>query len=104
MKGNKTTKQERPSSKCGFRLGNIGHTLGASRKFSMDEIWECIRRHARGDWGNLCPEDREGNERALSKENPGRIMSIYEYADGRVLWVVTEADRSVTSALLPEEY
>lgn len=104
MQGNNTTKNRMPEAKRKFRLGNIGHTLGASRAFSREEIWACIRRHASGDWGNLCPEDREGNERALSANCPGRIMSIYEHADGRTLWVVTEADRSITTALLPEEY
>jgi len=60
-----------------------------------------ISRHARGDWGDLSEKDRVANERALVEGD--RILSAYVLPQGRV-WIITEADRSVTTALLPEEY
>ena len=60
-----------------------------------------IARHAAGDWGNLCAFDRRQNEIALREGY--RVLSFYEVPQGRV-WIITEADRSVTTILLPEEY
>src|SRR5215213_10236719 len=58
-------------------------------------------RHAAGDWGDLCPFDRRQNEIALREGL--RIFSSYETPAG-CCWIITEADRSVTTILLPEEY
>jgi hypothetical protein len=60
-----------------------------------------ITRHAAGDWGNLCAFDRHQNEIAL--RDSYRVLSSYDVPAGRV-WIITEADRSVTTILLPEEY
>jgi hypothetical protein len=60
-----------------------------------------IARHAAGDWGDLCAFDRRQNEIAL--RNGYRVFSSYEMITGRV-WIITEADRSITTILLPEEY
>lgn len=60
-----------------------------------------LARHAAGDWGELCGFDRRENERSL--RHGYRVLSSYEVGEGRV-WVITEADRSVTTVLLPEEY
>lgn len=90
--------------KVKFRLGEVFITQGVNHAFSPEEIRRCIKRHVEGDWGNVCPEDREQNERGLDKEDPGRLMSVYPFEDGRILWVITEWDRSATTALLPEEY
>ncbi len=60
-----------------------------------------IARHATGDWGDLCAHDRRENERSL--RHGWRVLSSYAVGEGRV-WVITEADRSVTTILLPEEY
>ncbi len=60
-----------------------------------------LSRHCSGDWGELDDHDRTENERSL--ENGWRVLSSYPVGEGKV-WVITEADRSVTTILLPEEY
>ena len=60
-----------------------------------------LLRHAHGDWGELCREDKTANNEAL-KEG-WRVMSAYT-VEGNTIWIITEADRSVTTALLPSEY
>ncbi|SCZ40025.1 MULTISPECIES: hypothetical protein [unclassified Pseudomonas] len=59
-------------------------------------------RHILGDWGDICDEDRQLNEDAL--QSGYRLMSAYDVEPGLRLWVITEADRTVTTILLPEEY
>jgi hypothetical protein len=63
---------------------------------------ECLKRHAKGDWGNLIPEDKRLSELAL--KDGGRLMSAYEHWRLPKIWVITEADRSATTVLFPEEY
>jgi hypothetical protein len=63
--------------------------------------FDLLRRHVRGDWGDLDLADKAANETAL--KHGGRILSAYDTQGGR-LWIITEADRSVTTILLPEEY
>lgn len=86
-----------------FELGQLVATPGALElldRAAMDAM-ELLRRHVTGDWGNVPPEDAAENTRAL--EHGWRILSSYTVAD-ETLWVITEADRSVTTLLLPEEY
>jgi hypothetical protein len=61
-----------------------------------------MRRHHSGDWGDLCDEDKQANEDAL--EDGLRILSCYQVGGGRRIYIITEADRSSTCVLLPEEY
>jgi hypothetical protein len=61
-----------------------------------------LRRHSIGDWGDLCAEDIEANRLALALG--GRVLSAYTLTDGVRIWVITEADRSATTLLLPEDY
>ena len=84
-------------------LGRVVATLGALKLLSEigEDPFGYIARHAAGDLGNLCPFDRRQNEIAL--RNGYQVFSSYETTAGRV-WVITEADRSVTTILLPEEY
>ncbi len=63
---------------------------------------DLLRRHANGDWGDLSPDDRRANEQAL--KTGARVFSVYDLKSGVKLWVITEADRSSTTILLPEEY
>jgi hypothetical protein len=63
--------------------------------------FDLLARHATGDWGELCAFDRRQNEIAL--RDGYRVFSSYNVSAGRV-WVITEADRSITTILLPEEY
>ena len=84
-------------------LGRVVATPGAL-KLLMDtgeDPFGYIARHAAGDWGELCAFDRRQNEIALREGL--RILSSYDVPAGRV-WIITEADRSVTTILLPEEY
>ncbi len=60
-----------------------------------------LQRHLQGDWGELCDDDKAENE--FSLKNGFRLMSSYSTACG-TLWIITEADRSATTFLLPEEY
>lgn len=63
---------------------------------------EFLSRHLRGDWGELCQEDKTENE--LSLKHGFRLLSSYPITDCATLWIITEADRSVTTLLLPSEY
>jgi hypothetical protein len=87
-----------------FALGQIVATPGilSALERNSQTPAEFIGRHLLGDWGTLCPEDRMANEEALSQGL--RLLSAYPLHDGERIWVITEADRSVTTALLPEEY
>ena len=84
-------------------LGRVVATPGALnllRKCGRHPF-DLLARHAAGDWGELCAFDRRQNEIALRECY--RVFSSYEVPEGRV-WIITEADRSVTTILLPEEY
>jgi hypothetical protein len=85
-----------------FPLGRILATPGIQASLSDDEKLECLFRHASGDWGTLCPEDDEANRLALMEG--GRLFSVYFSNEGQKFWIITEADRSATTFLLPEEY
>jgi hypothetical protein len=84
-------------------LGKVVATPGALRLLSEAgaEAFSYLARHATGDWGELCEYDRRQNEIALRDGN--RILSSYPVGGGKV-WIITEADRSVTTILLPEDY
>jgi hypothetical protein len=61
-----------------------------------------LARHARGDWGEVDAEDWALNDRAVGAK--ARILSAYRIPDGPTVWIITEADRSATTILLPEDY
>ena len=61
-----------------------------------------LHRHHCGDWGDLDAEDKETNETAL--KDGERLLSCYQFGEGRRIYIITERDRSVTTVLLPEEY
>jgi len=84
-------------------LGRVVATPGALKLLSEmgEDSFGYIARHAAGDWGELCAFDRRQNEIALREGL--RVLSSYDVPAGRV-WIITEADRSVTTILLPEEY
>jgi len=87
-----------------FRLGKLVATPGALAALTEagQSPMEFVARHLQGDWGDCCQEDRRANEGALRDE--ARIFSVYRTSKGTKLWVITEADRSSTCVLLPEEY
>jgi hypothetical protein len=84
-------------------LGRVVATPGAMTLLSQagEDPFGYLARHATGDWGELCAFDRRQNEIALREGN--RILSSYPVGGGKV-WIITEADRSVTTILLPEDY
>ena len=87
-----------------FALGQVVATPGAIEllQASCQSPAELLARHVRGDWGDLTPDDWELNDAALG--DGGRILSAYRMPSGAKLWIITEADRSSTCILLPEEY
>ena len=85
-----------------FRIGQLLMTPGVKDQISHDEILSAVQRHASCDWGDLCEEDKKQNNLAL--KNGGRLFSAYRTAPGIKFWVITEADQSATTVLLPEEY
>ena len=84
-------------------LGRVVATPGALSLLgkSGEHPFDLLARHETGDWGELCTFDRRQNEIALREGY--RVLSSYETTAGRV-WIITEADRSITTILLPEEY
>lgn len=87
-----------------FSLGRCLSTPGAltAMEVSGQAPGDFLVRHVRGDWGDVDDEDKQANEDAL--RDGTRILSSYKTKAGIKLWVITEADRSATTILLPEEY
>lgn len=85
-----------------LRLGRLVATPNALQAISQNDILHGIRRHQAGDWGDLCDDDKNANDRALVDGT--RILSSYKAANGTKYWIITEADRTVTTVLLPEDY
>jgi hypothetical protein len=87
-----------------FDLGRIVATPGALDV--LERVGETpatfLHRHVAGDWGNLDEHDRAENE--LSVRQGFRLLSAYKLCDGTKIWIITEADRSSTTILLPSEY
>jgi len=92
------------STKAHFPLGQIVATPGALDALTRanQSPHDFLNRHGTSDWGDLGNEDKAENEYSL--QHGFRILSSYTTAAGEKLWVITEADRSVTTLLLPEEY
>lgn len=91
-----------------FAMGQIVLTRGVyalavSNSNFNSFVQESLKRHSNGDWGDLCPEDREENEIALREGNL-RLFSSYEKEGLPKIWIITEADRSSTTVLFPDEY
>jgi hypothetical protein len=87
-----------------FPLGLTYATPGALEALSEaeQEAAEFLHRHQHGDWGEMCDEDKRENEFSVDKRL--RIFSAYHLSDGTKVWIIIEADRSVTTILLPSEY
>ena len=89
-------------SQAKFRLGHLVSTPNALSQLPNDEIIKAIQRHQAGDWGEVDKHDHQENERALIEGT--RLLSVYRTAAGVKFWIITEADRSVTTVLMPEDY
>jgi hypothetical protein len=85
-----------------FPLGEIVITSGALTKIKRGDIQAALRWYQRGNWGESEPEFRRQNDERVEKG--GTLASIYQDSCGVKFYIITEADRSVTTILLPEEY
>jgi len=85
-----------------FRCGRIVCTAGILAQVPNEDILAGIKRHQAGDWGDVDEPDRTKNELALTQGL--RLWSAYHAANGVKFWIITEADRSSTCVLLPEDY
>jgi hypothetical protein len=96
----KIAEDDRPK----FPLGALVETWGAEQ--ALQEAGESadtyLDRHAFGDWGDVDEHDAEEND--FSVENNLRILSVYTLSTGVKIWIITEANRSRTTTLLPAEY
>lgn len=85
-----------------FPLGRLVATPDALEQLTQHDILTALGRHASGDWGDCSEEDRQENDFSLAKGF--RILSVYHSQRGKKFWIITEADRSATTVLLPENY
>ena len=85
-----------------FPLGRVVMTPGIAAEVSDHERARALQRHGNQDWGDVCQEDCAENARSLKEGF--RLLSVYHTETGLTFWIITEADRSVTTLLLPEEY
>ncbi|MBA3334354.1 MAG: hypothetical protein H0T08_01960 [Acidobacteria bacterium] len=87
-----------------FPLRNVYLTVGAREALEESNQLpnEFLLKHQKGEWGIICKDDRRENE--LSVKEGFRILSAYRTSQDVKLWVITEADRSSTTILLPSEY
>jgi hypothetical protein len=85
-----------------FPLGQTVITRNALNTLDQQSVLESLTRHANCDWGNVSEGDREENN--LSLKEGFRLFSVYSDSRGQKFWIITEADRSATTVLLPEDY
>ena len=95
---------QRTERKPLFDLGQLVATPGALAALEKtgQNAMEFLSRHVSGDWGELPQEDQNENQLSLAKGF--RLLSSYRTSSGDKIWVITEADRSHTTLLLPDEY
>ena len=93
-----------------FELGKVCVTCGVNSLMADDKefskfLHRCFTRFVACDWGEMCDTDKQQNEEALT-HNDNRLFAAYEHADHPEwrLWIITEWDHSVTTALFPSEY
>lgn len=91
-------------SKPLFQVGQCVATPGALEAMGKagQAPSDFLNRHVRGDWGDVCLEDAEANQKSL--KDGSRLLSSYRTKLNVKLWIITEADRSSSCILLPEEY
>ena len=85
-----------------FPFGRIVITPNAMNSLTYDDMVAGMMRHLTGDWGDVDKHDRRENDKAL--KNGSRLLSVYHASNRVRFWIITEADRSATTVLLPEDY
>lgn len=98
----KKNSPKRSAHETVLSLGQLCATPAALALLSAEDIQSSLARHSRGDWGDVCAEDKQLNDMAMLSGT--RILSAYKTKAGVKFWIITEADRSVTTVLLPEDY
>jgi hypothetical protein len=93
-----------PTRRLYVPLGRVLATPGALRTLAGAKADGAVylARHAAGDWGDVDAEDRAANDHALAAGE--RLLSAYRLPNGERLWIITEADRSASTLLRPDEY
>jgi hypothetical protein len=89
---------DRPS----FPLGDFYVTAAVDRKLDQTDIWKALERHGQRDWGDVSTSEQLDNDESLVQGF--RLFSVYHDRNGVKFWVITEADRSATTVLLPDDY
>ncbi len=89
-----------------FKMGELYLTAGVNNRISEEVrfkifVKDCIEKHLSGEWGELGKEDKKENELSLKKGF--RLLSSYK-CNAEKIWIITEADRSSTTVLFPDEY
>ena len=94
----------RPGRLAYVPLGRVLATPRALRALALAGACgvDFLTRHASGDWGDVDAHDWAANDRALLADE--RLLSAYSLPTGERLWIITEADRSASTLLLPDEY
>ncbi len=97
-----------PETRVAFPLGTLVMTAGVNEKVAEDAkfaefVTRSLARHTAGDWGDMSQEDKKENDLALKAGNL-RVFSAYESPGLPKIWIITEADRSATTILFPDEY
>lgn len=85
-----------------FELGGLFLTPGALNLLDPEDVPNSLNRHRCGDWGDCDQEDAKANDLALVEGT--RVFSVYHDRRDQKFWIITEADRSMTTVILPEEY
>lgn len=85
-----------------FSLGRTLITPAAQAQLDAEDIYACLKRHERGDWGECSDADKTENDFLLTRHL--RLFSAYRDRKGTKFWIVTEADRSATTVLMPDDY
>jgi hypothetical protein len=87
-----------------FKIGRLVASPGAIECLAKAKTsaWELVSRHVSGDFGDVDANDRQANLHAI--KDGDRILSAYKLTTGERLWVITEADRSSSCVLRPDEY
>ncbi len=85
-----------------FPLGQTVITRAALACLHPADVYQSLQRHARGDWGDCCPDDVAENQRSL--RDGFRLFSVYRDRNGEKFYIITDADRRTTTILLPEDY
>ncbi len=83
-------------------IGTLRITAAAWEEVEMEALFESFIRHLNGNWGDLDEHDWKANDDAI--EYGGRVLSSYLDRNDTRFWIITEADRSATTILLPSEY